>query len=124
MIYIFHHKSKEFQKFQTYKSLVKNHIGWKVKTLRSNNGGEYASNDFKRFCETCRIYNNILHHIPLNKMVVLSAKIEPWLNLHITCSNLQIYQIHCGVKLLQLHVSYKMFHSFQPWMKKLLMKRR
>ncbi len=55
MIYIIHQKSKVFQKFQTYKSLIKNHIGWKVKTLRSNNGGEYASNDFKRFCETRRI---------------------------------------------------------------------
>lgn len=24
----------------------------------------------------------------------LSTKIEPWLNLHITCSNLQIFQVH------------------------------
>ncbi len=82
---------------------------------------QMTSRDFVKFIEFC---NNVLHHIPQNKMVSLSAKIEPWLNLHITCSNLQICQSHCEVKLLQLHVSYKMFHSFQPWMKELLIKHR
>ncbi len=40
-----------FQKFQTYKSLVENHIGQKCKTFKFDDGGEYTSNDFNRFCE-------------------------------------------------------------------------
>jgi transposase InsO family protein len=74
MIYIFHHKSKVFQKFQTYKSLVKNHIGWKVQTLRSDNGGEYASNDFKRFCETHRILQQYTTPYTLEQNGVFECK--------------------------------------------------
>jgi hypothetical protein len=55
MIYIFCYKLEVFQKFQTYKSLVENQIGQKIKTFRFDNGGKYTSNDFKRFCETHKI---------------------------------------------------------------------
>jgi hypothetical protein len=80
---------------------------------------QMTSKDFVKLIKFC---SNILHHIPQNKIVSLSTKIEPWLNLHITCSNLQICQIHLWVKLLQLHVIYKMFQEFQSWMRKLFMK--
>jgi hypothetical protein len=54
-----------------------------------------TSRDFVKFTKFC---SNIVHHIPQNKIVPLSTKIEPWLNLHITCSNMQICQIHlCGL---------------------------
>ncbi len=55
MVYFFGHKFEVFQKFQTYKSLVENHIGQKIKTFKFDDGGEYTSNDFKRFCEIHRI---------------------------------------------------------------------
>ncbi len=55
------------------------------------NTHQMISRDFVKFIEFC---NNILHHIPQNKIMFLSTKIEPWLNLHITCSNLQIFQVH------------------------------
>lgn len=55
------------------------------------NTHQMTSIDFVKFMEFC---SNIVHHIPQNKIVSLSTKIEPWLNLHITCSNLQICQIH------------------------------
>jgi hypothetical protein len=51
---------------------------------------QMTSRDFVKFIEFC---NNLLHHIPQNKIVFGSTKIKPWLNLHITCSNLQIFQI-------------------------------
>jgi transposase InsO family protein len=34
---------------------VENQIGKKIKVLRSNNGGEYTSNDFKDFCKEAGI---------------------------------------------------------------------
>jgi len=74
MIYIFHHKSKVFQNFQTYKFLVKNHIGRKVKTLRSDNGGEYATNDFKRFCEIRRILQQCITPYTLEQNGVFKCK--------------------------------------------------
>jgi len=55
------------------------------------NTHQMTSIDFVKFMEFC---SNIVNHIPQNKIVSLSTKIEPWLNLHITCSNLQICQIH------------------------------
>ncbi len=52
---VFCYKLEVFQKFQTYKSLIENHIGQKIKTFRFDDGGEYTSNNFKRFCEIYKI---------------------------------------------------------------------
>jgi len=42
-------KSKVFQKFKEWKTLVKNLTGQKVNVLRSDNGGEYTSKEFKDY---------------------------------------------------------------------------
>jgi hypothetical protein len=49
--WIFFMKTKDevFSWFQEFKAQVENQIGNKIKVLRSNNGGEYTSNDFKYF---------------------------------------------------------------------------
>ena len=39
-----------FYKFCEIKALVKKDTVEKVKALRSDNGGEYISNEFKNFC--------------------------------------------------------------------------
>jgi hypothetical protein len=39
-----------FSKFYEFKSFVEKELGKKVKALRSDNGGEYISNEFKDFC--------------------------------------------------------------------------
>ena len=44
-------KDETFSKFIELNALVEKEIGNKVKTLRSNNGSEYVSNEFKDFCE-------------------------------------------------------------------------
>ncbi len=41
-----------FTKFCEFKELVEKYSGKKVKALRSDNGGEYVSNEFKNFCAT------------------------------------------------------------------------
>ena len=45
-------KDKVFGKFKEFKALVENLYGKKkIKTLRSDNGGEFTSNEFKDFCK-------------------------------------------------------------------------
>ena len=40
-------KDEVFNKFKEFKSLIENHIEKKIKTIRSDNGGEFTSNEFK-----------------------------------------------------------------------------
>ena len=39
-----------FSEFVEFKALVEKEYGQKLKTLRSDNGGEFVSNTFKEFC--------------------------------------------------------------------------
>ena len=43
-------KDQTFTNFCEFKSLVEKDSGKKIKALRSDNGGEYVSRDFKDFC--------------------------------------------------------------------------
>jgi len=49
MVYTLHQKSETFSKFKEYKALVENYHNGKIKALRSDNGGEYTSNEFSKF---------------------------------------------------------------------------
>jgi hypothetical protein len=42
-------KSEAFEKFKSFKALVENEIDLKIKCLRSDNGGEFTSNEFEEF---------------------------------------------------------------------------
>jgi len=46
-IFFMHKKDETFSKFVEFKELVKKETNKKVKALKSDNGDEYASNDFK-----------------------------------------------------------------------------
>lgn len=48
-IYFLKNKSNCFEKLVHFKSLVENQIDYKIKMLRSSNGGEYISNEFHDF---------------------------------------------------------------------------
>lgn len=48
-IYVIKHKDEVFQRFQEWKAQVEKMTGKKVKALRSDNGGEYTSNEFTSF---------------------------------------------------------------------------
>jgi transposase InsO family protein len=45
-----HKKDQTFSKFCEFKALVEKESRKQVKALRSDNGGEYISNEFKYFC--------------------------------------------------------------------------
>ena len=48
-IYFMHKKDQTFTKFCEFKALVEKELGKNIKALRSDNGGEYVSQDFKDF---------------------------------------------------------------------------
>jgi len=48
-IYFMQKKDQTFSKFYKFKALVKKESGKKIKALRSDNSGEYASQKFKDF---------------------------------------------------------------------------
>jgi len=48
-------KGEVFSKFREFKAQVENLSGRKIKTLRSDNGGEYTSGDFTDFCKEAGI---------------------------------------------------------------------
>jgi len=48
-VYFLKQKSKVFQKFKEWKTLVKNQTGRKVKVLKLDNRGEYTSKEFKNY---------------------------------------------------------------------------
>jgi transposase InsO family protein len=50
-IYFLKAKDEVFNKFQEFKALVENLSERKIKVLRSDNGGEYTSKEFKEFCQ-------------------------------------------------------------------------
>ena len=49
-IYFLKGKNEVFSKFKEYKSLVENQIERNIKTLWSNNGREFTSEEFKELC--------------------------------------------------------------------------
>ena len=48
-------KDEVFNKFKEFKDLVENSTERKIKTLRSDNGGEFTSEEFKDLCKESRI---------------------------------------------------------------------
>jgi len=50
-IFFMQKKNETFSKFYEFKALVEKELGNKVKALRSDNGGEYISGEFKYFCK-------------------------------------------------------------------------
>eukprot|EP00253_Pinus_taeda_P027346 PITA_27346 len=51
-IYFIQKKDYTFLRFCEFKALVEKEFGKKIKALRSDNGGEYVSQQFKDFCAT------------------------------------------------------------------------
>jgi len=58
------HKDDSFDMFQEFKALMKNQIGKIIKVCRSDNGGEYTSNEFFDFCKKARIKKETI--VPYN----------------------------------------------------------
>ena len=63
-IYVMKNKYEVFSKFKEFKALIENHIEKKkIKTFRSDNGGEFTSNEFKDLSKESRIKEGVIHSI-------------------------------------------------------------
>ncbi|CAL5417495.1 unnamed protein product [Camellia sinensis] len=51
-VYVLKTKAEVFQHFQTFHAMVERETGKKLKCLRTDNGGEYTSKEFKAYCAT------------------------------------------------------------------------
>jgi transposase InsO family protein len=62
--WIFFMKTKDevFGQFKEFRALVENHTWKKIKVLRSDNEGEYTSNEFKDFCKEEGIKSEMTMH--------------------------------------------------------------
>ena len=49
-IYFLKAKSEAFERFREFKTLVENQTRKKIQVLRTDNGGEYTSNEFIEYC--------------------------------------------------------------------------
>jgi len=49
-VYFVKHKSEVFNKFLEFKEVVEGVLGSKIKRLRTDNGGEFTSEEFLTFC--------------------------------------------------------------------------
>jgi hypothetical protein len=54
-IYFLRNKSKVFERFKEFKSLLENLGEKRIKVLRTNNGGELLGKEFGQFCKKCVI---------------------------------------------------------------------
>ena len=62
-IYFLKAKSEVFEKFKEFKALIENLSDKKIKTLRSDNGGEYTSKEFGAFLQRCRNQEGANHSL-------------------------------------------------------------
>ena len=59
-VYLLKHKSDSFEKFKEFKAEVEKQRGGNIKTLRSDQGGEYLSLEFKNYLKECGIVRSVL----------------------------------------------------------------
>ena len=59
-VYFLRKNSDVFSRFKVWKAEVEKEQGRSVKSLRSDNGGEFTSREFQSFCEECKIKRHFL----------------------------------------------------------------
>lgn len=57
--YFLKQKSETFKMFQIFKSMAENQVKEKITTLRTDNGGEFISNEMKEFLKKCGIRHEL-----------------------------------------------------------------
>jgi transposase InsO family protein len=61
-VYLMKHKSETFEKFEEFQSEVENQCGKKIKSLRSDRGGEYLSHEFSSHLNSYGIIPQLTPH--------------------------------------------------------------
>jgi hypothetical protein len=71
-LYLLKTKYRVFNKFQDFKAEIENLTNKKIKTLRTDNGGEYTSKEFVSFCKSAGIKRELI--VPHNPQQIGVAK--------------------------------------------------
>ena len=58
-VYFIRNKAEVFDKFREFESCVTNECGNSIATLRTDNGGEYLSNDFETYLKSKGIHHEL-----------------------------------------------------------------
>lgn len=58
-VYFIDSKDQAFDKFKEFKALVEKQSGLCIKTLRTDRGGKFMSNEFRSFCMTHGIHREL-----------------------------------------------------------------
>ena len=58
-VYFLKTKDQVFTKFKEFRSMIQNQTGKRIKNIRSDNGGEYLSNNFKKFLKDHGIQHQV-----------------------------------------------------------------
>ncbi|GKC46675.1 retrotransposon protein, putative, ty1-copia subclass [Tanacetum coccineum] len=58
-VYLLKHKHKVFETFKVFKNEMENQLGKTIKALRSDQGGEYISQEFKDYLKACGILQQL-----------------------------------------------------------------
>jgi transposase InsO family protein len=111
-IYFMKTKDKVFSRFQEFKALVENQTGRKIKTLRSDNGGEYTSKAFKDFCAGVGIKRELTVSYNPQQNGVAKGRTGPLLGLQRPCCMIRICLDSYGQRLatLQVYIQNKSPH--------------
>jgi transposase InsO family protein len=75
-IYFLKTKGEVFSKFKEFKTLIENLFEKKIKVLKSDNGGEFTSDEFKVFCGEAGIKRELLIPVYVYVPVKVSAIIR------------------------------------------------
>ena len=63
-IYFLKAKSKVFERFREFKTLIENQTRRKIRVLRTNNEGENTSNEFLEYCSAEGINEHTVPYTP------------------------------------------------------------
>ena len=92
ILYFLREKSGAFNAFTTYKAYVENHHQSKISTIRTDNGGEYFSGEWIKFCNTHGIRHE--HTVPYNPQQNGVAERKNRTLLDASRSMLQVARLH------------------------------
>lgn len=106
-IYFMNSKSQAFSYFKKFKYLAETQSGFKVKKLRSDNGKEYTSSEFFKFCEDVGIQHQLTVPYSPQQNEVCERKNRTLLEM----ARSMLYEKNClkifGQKLCLLQYTYK-----------------
>ena len=118
-IYFLKVKSETFDKFKEFKALIENQTGRHIRILRSDNKGEYESNEFDDFYQEARIKRELT--VPYNPQQngVAERKNRTVCEVAKAMLTNLIFLYLCGLKLHVLLCTFKTEALMPSWGKRL-----